>query len=935
MTCDSADRYQGRQQPLRRVFPPAAHGLLRLLLLAAAAATSRGSKANLARHFAGRCGSALPRTASDAPRGTLVTPSGGGAVNDSYVWSAWAMAEPDWARASYTSYALGYPGNFGLVDWNGIAEYACQGALIVDKLLFMGGAAERALVRGWVLTMPVSASGAAWEAQNTQWHVASQGAWESSSEALIMLRLAVAHGAAPAFGVAPERLLCASRDGGATFALAGSGAAQPGLTAGACATAPAALLASLPLTGAAACDSAELLRDTPSAPFPGPGEGRDNGGRMLLQALVLPDGEVTHISLALAARASGATAWPASVALVEVSTGRVVAQGALPTGGAPTDAWTVLDVRDSGGAPPPAGLYVVVLASELVSASVRPQDSWFLGPSWATNACPAAGGGALQATYGASSLWLRNATADPAAPRLVAAPPLSQDAALALEMRHVASAAAAGAGSALGVSLAYVAARLLAHVLALSSLTPTAAAGRYDVFVIPDAMFRGSLEDGVNSGSSYYDLLRIGFASSYLSLRALEAVEAFAELQAAGLVPAACAPGSSAFGLDNARALDGDADPPCYSSAEVTTAAAALRIAIGARFSDAATGAFVDWFGCAALGTNGGDTTACRLADVAGGAPPPGSPLTAVATGFLPTLALAAKLGVPAGGLDVNATRRAFAAARDAARAQSFAGPGWFANSLRGLEDVSGGARTLIVQQDWRLTDGSGFAVHSSDNTGDWHLFSPAWVEGGGALGYGQYGAQAENGGRFFSTTAFVFDASGVYPGLLDDWLRAVRSLAAVGAQLEANDTSTPLLSTDPHFLSTPVHDATVYTLCARVRAGAGYPNRTDAWGAPFCNFYEDLPFALPENGAFLVAAARAFVGLRVRLGGVVEVNGAARAVVPGMVPWRADGALPEGWPGAARVEVVGVAVGAAAVNVTCDAFVAAAQLNCTVALAP
>ncbi len=59
--------------------------------------------------------------------------------------------------------------------------------------------------------------------------------------------------------------------------------------------------------------------------------------------------------------------------------------------------------------------------------------------------------------------------------------------------------------------------------------TPSSPAspGGYDVFVIPDPLFRGSLEDNVASGCSYYDLLRIGFASAYLNMRVLESVQVY------------------------------------------------------------------------------------------------------------------------------------------------------------------------------------------------------------------------------------------------------------------------------------------------------------------------------------------------------------------------------------------------------------------------
>lgn len=909
--------------------------LYRTILFAAAFNLACSSKVDLARHFSRAAKvSPAPPPPTDSLRGTRVTLTSGQSLNDSYAWSAWALAEPPWSHEQYVSYKLGYPGKYAMRDWGGIAEYACQGALIVDKLLCFGGDAERAMVRSWLLTMPISASGFSWEAQNSQWHVSRQGAWESSAEALMMLRLGVAHGAASsAFGTAPERLVCVSRDGGATFVVAGSGVAQPGLPAAACSVAPSTLLSALPLTGAGGvggCASAQLFTDVPSAIFPGPSAGRDNGGRVLVQALSLEagDGGVTHVSLALDPLTVGVAAWPTSVTIFSVATGAAVAAASVPAGGAPKGAWTIVSTLT----PLPAGLYLIVLSADANDApGARPQDSWFTGARWVTNACPFTAGGASQATYGDSPLWLRNATADAASPRLVSASIKTVAAATALEIARVSSAASAGVP--LGVSLADTAARLLSHVLALSSLTPTRAPGRYDVFVIPDAAFRGSLEDGVNSACSYYDLLRIGFASSYIALRALEAVESYAELQAGGFVPATCAPpAASAFGVDNARALDGGALPPCYTAADVLAAADAIRTAIGVRFINASTGSMVDWFGCAAMGTTGGDTTACALADVASGGAPAGSPLNTVSTGFLPSLALAAKLGVPAGGVDVNVTRRAFNDARDAARDRPYAGPGWFLNSVRGLEDVAGGSRSLIVHGDWKLTDADGFAVHSESETGDWHLFSPSFIAGGGAHGYGQYGAQAENGGRFFSTTAFVFDGGGgqPYAEFFDDWSRAVSSVTAVGRQIEGNDTSTPLLPNDPNFLSTPVNDSIIFALCDRIRVQVGYPNVTDQWGARFCDVYEDLPWALPENGVFLVAAARAFVGLRVRVGASLEVNGVETVVAAGMAPWKADAALPGGWPAAvARVEVWNVVVDAARANVTCDA--SAAWLNCTV----
>ena len=74
-------------------------------------------------------------------------------VDDSFAWSAWALAEPPWSRAEAFSFALGGAGNYARVDWGGIAEYACQGALIAEKLLCMGGGAARAQVQQQLLAV--------------------------------------------------------------------------------------------------------------------------------------------------------------------------------------------------------------------------------------------------------------------------------------------------------------------------------------------------------------------------------------------------------------------------------------------------------------------------------------------------------------------------------------------------------------------------------------------------------------------------------------------------------------------------------------------------------------------------------------------------------------------------------------------------------------
>ena len=894
-----------------------------------------------------------PASSSQVQRGLSVQTTTG-VLSDAQLWSDFAYALPPWARKTNVAFSLGAGGNYAMRDWNGIAEYACQGSLIVEKLLALGDAQEKGRVAGWLYTMPVSASGQAWEAQNSQWHMGTQGAWESSAEALLMLRLGAAHGALPAraFSTAPQRLLCASYDGGRTFSLA-STVDQPGLTDAACALPPAQLLLSFPLSGVAnattAFNTPALFVDTPSAPFPGPTRLQNNAGRLLAQAFALPGtAACTHLALPLIPKAQGASAWGATVSVFDVASGKCLASAALPASGASPTAWLSFPAALPGGR-----TYLAVLeAADAPPPGVKKaSDSWFLSPSWLSNAAPASGGGGSDATYGTSPQWLRRRGGSGGGLLLSDnTTVVSALDAVQLELRRlrlVLAEVPLPPAPPLGLSLAHKAAALTSWLLALcSQVAPNAV----DVFVIPDAAFRGSLEMDVNSGCSYYDLLRIGFASAYINLRVLEALEAFNELQAAGFLPSTCAPGTDSSGEDNALALS-SSPTPCYPLAHTAAASAALRSAIGLRFSSP-NGSFVDWLGCAAMLPSGGNVSACGLGGVVGGVPPPGSPLNVVSTGFLPILALASKLGVPAGGDGgsaeaVQATRAAFAAARGAAQGGHFYGPGWYRNALRGLEEggsVGGGANALIASSGWGLKDAQGYAVHSRAENGDWHLYNPLFVAAGGARGFGQYTAQAENGGRFFSTTALVFEGGGgPFPGLLEGYARMVANLLSIGEALAEGNVSAPLLAGDRGFLSTPTSlDTTgiVNYLCAKVRAQFNFPNVTDAWGERLCAYYEDLPLGLPENGLVLWSAAKSFLGLRVAVNGslaVGVVGGAPVAVQAGMLPWSATGKLPAAWPGGVlSVSAAGIAVGAEApVLITCTAAPEVQTLNCTLDFMP
>jgi hypothetical protein len=103
-----------------------------------------------------------------APNGSVT--DGGGSV-----WAGFALAASHWAQATDASFALWGGGNFAAYAWGHapdyIAEYSCQAPFIAEKLLALGGPTERAVVAQWVLTLPITPAGKAWEASNTEWHV--------------------------------------------------------------------------------------------------------------------------------------------------------------------------------------------------------------------------------------------------------------------------------------------------------------------------------------------------------------------------------------------------------------------------------------------------------------------------------------------------------------------------------------------------------------------------------------------------------------------------------------------------------------------------------------------------------------------------------------------------------------------------------------------
>ena len=907
-------------------------------------------------------GGAPSPSASDGIASIVTTFSSGAIVDASSVLSNWSFASPSWSSRAYTSYALWGAGTFASYAWGSqpyfTPSYSCQGALITEKLLCLGGAAERNLVSMWLLAMPISAVGKVWEAAGSEWHMRSQGTWESSAEAIIAVRHAAAFGESTLLSHAPERLLCSSADGGKTWELAG--VSQPGLNDNTCDMAP---LSLVPLPADVPPPPAPFFYfDAPSTPHPGPSLKLENSGRILTQALRLTQPSTTHLSLPLYAKRASST-WPATVTIIDVTTSAIVGEAQLaPTSGDGFGkVWTHISVSDRNHNPLSPGLYLVVIALQDVPPppGSKVESSFSLSIAWVSNGRPGQEGGAGTATYGQSTHWYRNVTNG--VTRLASSVTLDVAGAMAEEVRRVSTASEQGQNR-LGRSIIDYTVIALSWCLALASQvpvskSPTPNTGKYDIFVIPDSLFRGSFEESVDSGCSYYDLLRIGFASSYINLRVLEAVLAYGELQTAGIAPSVCPKGSS-LGIDNAFSLL-TGETPCYTADDIEEISLALRLAIGTRFSDSTTGTMVDWWGCAAMGVNDGDVSACGLSDVINGTAPSGSILTRVASEFMPSLALAVKLGVPAGGISATATRAAFDAARvTASEPAPFYGGGWMHTNNIPLENIQGGAASTIASNNWKIKDAQGFAIRTLTETGDWHMFNASSLAAGGPRGYGQWSAQGENGGRFFTTTSFAWEAlssplalwpSGTsgdpsrlpriapFPSLGTDWARVIGAIDAVGTQLATGDTSQPLLAHDRSFLSAPSIDPIVVELCTAVRIQAGFPNRTDAWGEHLCAYYQDLGWGTPENGVLLWTFIKGLLGAHVAADGTLSLLGqiSPPLTTTNPIPWHTELQIPLGWPiDVAQVLVNGLRVRGRPFIINCTATSVLVQCDVSLSVA-
>ncbi len=803
-----------------------------------------------------------------AQSGVVIQQTSGTIVDSTQVWANFSLGGPNgFFTQRGQSHAISDTGEFSEEQW-GIADYATQGSLIGQKLVSLGGDSQRATVRGWLEKVVIGTDGRAFGTEEGEYHMGGQGAFEGNAEVILLAHTFAAHtGDAAVFTTVPERLVC--------FTPATGGAPQPvgrnNFPASLCQQQPATILYNQD-------SQAPLFSEwpIPATLVHAGSEVICANGKATTQTVVVPQ-SFSSLSIALVAQSNG-NIWPSHVWLVNAQTGATVYSMGLTDSNA-LQSW----VQITPPSPQPAGTYTIMLSmdSSPTIESFKPgqgsraerhkplKSQGYSGtaPGWVTNPYPSnTTSSAGSVVLGAGQLVFTNDTST-------------------FAYSNVRT-----------WSLAQKLARAMQWQLDLSL-------GGTDILLITDPLYAGTATHGLNSGSSYYDLFRMGWAASYINMRYLESLIAYADLQSAGLIPSTCGPS------------DG---PWCIPAAVINATIPQIKYAIEYRFGIAGSGSFIDWAGCGCTGVvNGSTVLSCSRDDLVNGSVSPSascSNVQIVDIEFLPGQALAVKLGLTPLGSAFGTVIDTFQAMINAMRIE----PGYRTNNI-GFEDA--GTAYWLAYDRWADIDAQGFAVREWNQTGDWMLFPPS----DHGDGNGNFGLQEENGGVLLSTTVFVQEAAAngaaVNIPMFEVWAATVSAMSGIGTQLAAKDSTYPLLPNDRAALRVPMESTLVSYLCAVPRGPSA--NTTDPWGGTECSYYKSVTYALPENGLLVYNIVRGLLQLNINAAGQLSVSGVALTV-----PSASTVPMPPAFDSSiASITVNGLNVGAQR-NVTLVATVQQSQIT-------
>lgn len=741
------------------------------------------------------------------------------------------------------SYALqekrGLLGSLDLLPTADTGDVACQGSLNTERLVVLGDESSLQLAQKWLLTVPLDADGRVWDSSGQQYHQKRQGAWESAAEWILMARLYAAHsGDAAIFKEqAPERILCWE---GADGKLHNAGVAAAGSDA-ICALTQGEILAQFankPGTGQVI--TTEGYSDYFKTVDAGPRK-IVAAARRLVQRMTIRSGSggalALHLPLVLHNRPSNTT-YPAALCVKHVASGAVVFRTTLfgPQSGEyeiVRKDW--IKVKLSSALEP--GQYDVALTAAHQATPCRHAnqhctpavDSAGFSAKWLTVAAPAevSGkpviGGARIETWAYEHQGVNGSSDD------------TDNSCCAQEFE-------AGANT-----LAAKLERGMRWQLGLARR----AGGRegYGVLAVPDAFFDGvpAVGRGTSSASSMWDQIRMGWKSAYINLLFLASIEAWIELEEAGLV--------STTAFDSAlvhQQVKADIEKQLMKS----------------------DGTMYSWIAC-------NETTAAgsRLSCDRDAAPGPGAHWpkseggqSIVDTQMLPDQAWAVRLGV--GGAKAQERLREMITAASVS--------GLVRNNLIPQESVD--PRIVSSADKWDPVDERGYCQPTPTGNMSYagHCVCSSKSSVVGTACWGNFGNNQQNGGRIFATMGTVFQAF-PFSTSFQMFRRNVENLRAIAKQLNTNDTSQPLLATHRHYLrkSTTsdvpagVPAGAIRNMCVLMHHGLAAVADKDAWGEDLCSHYKDITFGLrtgPKN--MLQGFALGTLGLRVTAAGRLSLFG-------------------------------------------------------------
>ena len=369
-----------------------------------------------------------------------------------------------------------------------------------------------------------------------------------------------------------------------------------------------------------------------------------------------------------------------------------------------------------------------------------------------------------------------------------------------------------------------------------SNSNSSASASSYGMFVTADARFSGRpmRAKGITSSSAMWDQVRMGWKAGYPALRVLGSLVAWRELAAAGLVA-----------------------PAGVSEELVQSVKDDIVVQLGQ-----ADGTLLSWRSCevqegVAMPPSGLRSSSCDRDD------PRGGDQRSFDLGFVPDHALAVKLGV------IN--RDVLLGMMPKIRHRS-----GHRLAIKRFEDQYMGGLIMVDSEKWNFVTERGFAEARPDQTGWSQVFDPSENRTDGP---GNYNMAEQNGGRLFSVSKMILEAT-LYPEAAADWVEQVRGSTAIAATLLQGpktpggncSSALPL----PDLVRTPMErNSLAHKYCEVAYGCMREPSScpTDCFGKTACDYYGDMTWGLRDGQLGpVLELLKGLLGLRLHPNGTMHL---------------------------------------------------------------